>query len=373
MTRHVTLTERRRKLVRLTRPDAVALRRDFAGVVTLALADRTGCYEVTAGGYVGTFVAGGTRYTVRPKYPLTYLDTAAGRDIAQGHGDDLATTLARRFTREFDELLTAGLLHGYAEHRTDSPTVRGRLDFARMLRDPSPARLVPIVADEFTRDHDLNRVPRAAAVALLRCDLPADVRASVTRVLHALGDVSPVEPTMIRWDGLHLDARSGHYRPVIGTARAILTGLRAGDAMMARLFNLAAIFEAELTARLAGDRVNPQLRLTLGGDDPRTMRPDFVVRDAAGGPVAVWDAKWKTLGRGGPADDDLHQVLAYAAALGVSECGLIYPARRSARRSWLAPSGVTVHAVILPVTGDPRRFEAAVGALKRRLAGGAPA
>ena len=372
MTRHVTLTERRRKLVRLTRPDAVALRRDFAGVVTLSLDARPGCYELAAGGYVGTFVAGETHFTIRPKYPLTFLDTAAGRDFAQGHGDDPAATLARRFVREFRELLATGLLRGYVETALDSPTVRGRIDFAAMMREPS--RHFPIVADEFTLDHALNRVPKAAAVALLGCELPAELRDSLTQVTLALSDVSAVPAAAIRWDDLRLDARTAHYRAVIDTSRAVVCGLAAGDTTTARLFHLAAVFEYELTARLAGDRIDPQSSLALTSDSgERVLRPDFVVRGPGGGPVAVWDAKWKTLGRGGPADDDLHQVLAYAAALGVSECGLIYPARRSARRSWLAPSGVTVHAVTLPVTGDPRRFEAAVGALKRRLAGGAPA
>ena len=363
MTRHVTLTERRRKVVRLTRADAVKLRRDFAAVVTLSLDARPGCYELAAGGYVGTFVAGDTHFTIAPKYPLTYLDAAAGRDFAQGHGDDPAATLARRFAREFRELLAAGLLRGYAEISLDSPTVRGRLDFAAMMREPS--RYFPIVADEFTLDHDLNRVPKAAAVALLRCDLPGDLRESLGQVTLALADVTAVTPSAIRWGDLRLDARMAHYRAVLDTSRAVLCGLDAGDTATTRLFNLAAVFENELTARLAGDRVEAQSRVVLEGG--REMRPDFVVRSPAGGPVAVWDAKWKTLGRGGPADDDLHQVLAYAAALGVRECGLIYPGRRSTSRAWATPSGLRVHAVTLPVTGDPRRFGAAVGRLKRRL------
>ncbi len=366
MTRRVTLTERRRKVVRLTRECAVALRRDFANAVTLSLDARPERYEVAAGGYVGTFVAGDTHFTIAPKYPLTFLDTAAGRDFAQGHGDDPAATLARRFAREFRALLAAGLLRGYAEEALDSPTVRGRLDFAAMMRDPS--RLFPIVADEFTLDHDLNRVPKAAAVALLRCDLPGDLREQVAQVTLALADVTAVPPAAIRWGDLRLDARSAHYRPVLDTARAVLSGLDAGDASTTRLFHLAAIFEHELTARLAGDRIEPQRPVALAGDGGgRTLRPDFVVRGPGGKPVAVWDAKWKTLGRGGPADDDLHQVLAYAAALGVRECGLIYPGRRMTSRAWATPSGVAVHAVTLPVTGDPRRFEAAVAALLRRL------
>ena len=211
-------------------------------------------------------------------------------------------------------------------------------------------------------------MPKAAAAALLRCDLPADVRDALTQVALALADVTAVTPSSIRWGGFRLDARTAHYRPVLDTSRAVLRGLDAGDTSATRLFNLAAIFEAELTARLAGDRVEPQSSIALASDGGgRTMRPDFVVRGPGGEPDAVWDAKWKTLGRGGPADDDLHQVLAYAAALGVRECGLIYPGRRSTSRVWATPSGLAVHAVTLPVTGDPRRFGAAVAALKRRL------
>ncbi len=366
MTRRVVLTERRRKVVRLARADAVALRRDFANVVTLSLDARPGCHEVAAGGYVGTFVAGDTHFTVRPKYPLTYLDAAAGRDFAQGHGDEPAATLARRFVREFRDLLAAGLLRGYAEQALDSPTVRGRLDFAAMMHNPT--RLYPVVADEFTLDHALNRVPKAAAVALLGCDLPAGLRESLHAVLTAFADVTPVAPASIRWGDFRPEARTAHYRPVLETSRAVLCGLGSGDAATTRLFNLAAVFENELTARLAGDRVTPQCPVALRGNGgSRTLRPDFVVRGDDGHPVAVWDAKWKTLARGGPADDDLHQVLAYAAILGVAACGLIYPGRRATSRQWATPSGVTVHAVTLPVTGDPRRFEAAVAALRRRF------
>ena len=366
MTRSVTLTERRRKVVRLTRDCAVALRRDFANVVTLSLDARPGCYEVAAGGYVGTFLAADTRFTIRPKYPLTFLDTAAGRDFAQGHGDDPATTLARRFVRDFRELHAVGLLRGYAEQALDSLTVRGRLDFAAMMREPS--RHFPIVADEFTLDHDLNRVPKAVAASLLACELPAELRDALAQVTLALADVTAVPPASIRWGDFRLDPRTAHYQPILDTSRAVLCGLGAGDAATTRLFNLAAIFENELTARLAGDRVTPQRPVTLDSlNSSRTMRPDFVVRGRGGVPTAVWDAKWKTLGRGGPADDDLHQVLAYAAALGVTSCGLIYPGRRSTESVWATPSGVTVYAVTLSVTSDPRRFESAVEALKRRL------
>ena len=369
MTRHVTLTERLRKVVRLSRACAVALRRDFANVVALSLDARPGCYELATGGYVGTFVAAGTHFTIRPKYPLTYLDTAAGKDFAHGHGDDLAATLARRFVREFRGLLAAGLLRGYAEQAGDSPTVRGRIDFAQMMHKPS--RLFPIVADEFTLDHVLNQVPQTAAVALLGCELPAEVRQSVTQVMHALAAVTAIAPAAIRWDDFHFDARTAHYRPVFETARAVLTGLHSGEAATTRLFNLAAIFETELTARLAGDRIEPQARIVLDGGGPaRTLRPDFVVRGPDCGAVAVWDAKWKTLARGGPADDDLHQVLAYAAALGVRRCGLIYPGRRASDSELTTPSGVRVGVATVPVTGNSARFDAAVGALKTRLTAG---
>ena len=72
-----------------------------------------------------------------------------------------------------------------------------------------------------------------------------------------------------------------------------------------------------------------------------------------GRPVAVLDAKWKRL-RGTPlVTEDVYQVLAYAAALGVDRAVLVYPGRRN--RVWeyaLARAPVVVEVRTLRVLGS---------------------
>ncbi len=92
------------------------------------------------------------------------------------------------------------------------------------------------------------------------------------------------------------------------------------------------------------------------------MRPDVLI-ERHGAPVVVLDAKWKRPSGSLPVADDLYQVLAYAAALGVRRAVLVYPGRRD--RAWtytLARSAVRVEVRTLRVIG-PR--EALAASLRR--------
>ena len=72
-----------------------------------------------------------------------------------------------------------------------------------------------------------------------------------------------------------------------------------------------------------------------------------------------------------PSSDDLHQVLAYAAALGAPRAVLVYPGRRSAVRAYrLARADVTVDVRSLRVAGAPAACDAAMGRLARSLGRG---
>jgi hypothetical protein len=92
----------------------------------------------------------------------------------------------------------------------------------------------------------------------------------------------------------------------------------------------------------------------------------LLVRDSASRPRSVWDVKWKSLAHG-PAPADVHQVLGYAAALGVPDAGLIYPGRRFAATTYRTPGGVRLRVVRLRLTGPPERRERAVARLARLL------
>jgi hypothetical protein len=77
----------------------------------------------------------------------------------------------------------------------------------------------------------------------------------------------------------------------------------------------------------------------------------------------VVDAKWKRLSPTGLPSDDVYQVLAYAAALGVPRAVLVYPGGRT--RRWEYPTaGPRLEVWSLRVTGAPEKCDRA----RRRFA-----
>ena len=99
------------------------------------------------------------------------------------------------------------------------------------------------------------------------------------------------------------------------------------------------------------------------------LRPDLLARDPQGRPASVWDVKWKSLTAAGPDAADVHQVLGYAAALGLRAAGLVYPGRRFAVGTYTASgSPVALRIVRLRLVGPPERCERAVAKLARLVA-----
>ena len=173
--RTVVLTERRSAVRRLPRADVDDLARHFRHVVDVTPTFDRGVYRLTARGYVGSFRTANVRWEVRPKLPWESLRWLTGDRSAPGGlvADDpgsvggLADLLAGRLADLIRERAEAGLLRDYAECQTREPTVRGRIDLPRQLRDAGTPSLFHLVADEFTPDVVWNRLPKAAARRLL--------------------------------------------------------------------------------------------------------------------------------------------------------------------------------------------------------------
>src|SRR5205085_10717831 len=100
------------------------------------------------------------------------------------------------------------------------------------------------------------------------------------------------------------------------------------------------------------------------GRPPVEMRPDVTLHHD-GRPAVVVDAKWKR----SPATDDLYQMLAYCAGLGVGRAVLVYPGRRDRVRAHaLRHAPVVVEARTLRVTASPERCRRSLRRLARGLA-----
>lgn len=378
----VVLTERRAAVRRLRRADVAELLRDFRNVVEVLPTFERGVYRLAARGYVGGFRTANVRWEIRPKLPwdaLPWLAAGVAGRAGDAAGPDYAAGLANLFAGRLAELVRAraeaGLVRDYAERETEDATVRGRIDFPRQARGPQ--QRFHLVTDEFTPDVVWNRVPLAAARRLLAVPgLAADARARLLDAVGPFAGVLETEPTPGELDRLRYDARTEAYRPLVGFCRLVLeqfgTPAASGSAF---LVNLEHLFQYHVGERLArpgvlrpGWGVTPQaeLHLLAEGTPAVTLRPDLLVRDAASRPRSVWDVKWKSPAHG-PLPADVHQVLGYAAALGVPDAGLIYPGRRFAATTYRAPGGVRLRVVRLRLTGPPERRERAVARLARLL------
>ncbi|HET6574724.1 MAG TPA: hypothetical protein VFG68_14045, partial [Fimbriiglobus sp.] len=374
--RTVVLTERRSAVRRLPRADVDDLARHFRHVVDVTPTFDRGVYRLTARGYVGSFRTATVRWEVRPKLPweslrwLTGLRAGPGGPLADVDTvGGLADLLAGRLADLIRERAEAGLLRDYAERETREPSVRGRIDLPRQLRDARTPSLFHLVADEFTPDVVWNRLPKAAARRLLdHPGLATEARARLTDAVTVFEGVSDVAPSMEELDRLRFDRRTEPYRPLVAFSRLVLDqSAPPGDEIAAAfLINLEHLFQCHVGERLArlgalraGWSVEPQPEVVLSPDGalaPLVLRPDLLARDPHGRPASVWDVKWKSLKPAGPDAADVHQVLGYAAALGIRSAGLVYPGWRFAVSKYTAPgSPVTLRVVRLRLVGPAGR------------------
>lgn len=385
--RTVVLTERRSAVRRLPRADIDDLARYFRHVVDVTPTFDRGVYRLTARGYVGSFRTANVRWEVRPKLPwesqrwLTGLRSGFGGPSADDMGSigGLADLLAGRLADLIRERAEAGLLRDYAERQALEPAVRGRIDLPRQLRDARTPSLFHLVADEFTPDVVWNRLPKAAARRLLdHPGLGAEARARLADAVGAFEGVSDAAPSAEELDRLHFDRRSEPYRPLVAFSRLVLgQSVPPGDAANAAfLINLEHLFQChvgELLARpgalRAGWSIEAQPDVVLSATGtlaPVTLRPDLLARDPRGRPASVWDVKWKSLAAAGPDAADVHQILAYAASLGLRTAGLVYPGRRFAV-GWytIADASITLRVVRLRLVGSPGRRDRSMARLAR--------
>ena len=297
---------------------------------------------VTPLGVLGEVQAGGVHWVVRSKLPAGCLARLVDPALTPGRSGDDVPGLPELLAAKLCEYLRAHPpTRGYAEEAGRSASVRGRIDFAELARDANPFAPLPVVADEFTLNQPRNQAPVAAIDRLLTAPLPATIRGELQSARLWYPGVNPHTPTDQEWAKLLVEPSPG--RELLEWSRLVLTGSNvAGTGFLVRLETL---FE-----RFARDTLRALVPATWGVTDPEltlhaergptlSFRPDCVVHKP-GGPVSVWDAKWKALKRTGPNPADVQQALAYARLLGVRSCGLVYPGIRPAMVRYRLPAGV---------------------------------
>jgi 5-methylcytosine-specific restriction enzyme subunit McrC len=372
--RTLALTERVTATVRLSPAAADFLLSGWRHAVSVAPTRRRHRYRLTPLGHVGVLPGPGFRLVIRPKIPLRnvflMLDPAAPLPAAAdatdpGPAGAFLDFLAGQLARRMGERTAAGLHRAYAERHDTGPFLRGRLDLAAQMRDPSAARL-HVVYDDFTTDVPCNRVPRATCERLLLVPWIGDAtRAALRRALVGFEGVSS--------DTAASPPRTPEgYGPLLDLCKLLDDGLRPGESGgtqsgPAFLLDLGRVFEryvARGVVAVGGSAVRVQPTSTVGGPDGLVLRPDLVI-EGEGGPSLVADTKWK---RGPVAPADAYQLVTYAVALGARRAVLIYPGNQNGRRAFdVGPARLEVRQ--LNVAGTPGACRRSLRRLARGLTG----
>jgi 5-methylcytosine-specific restriction enzyme subunit McrC len=252
---------------------------------------------------------------------------------------DSVTTLAR-----------GGLLRQYQPRHEDLAVVRGRIDLSRQFGANAnrPDRLT-CHYDDLTADNPWNRVLKKALSCTRAWIRRADLHRRWAELMGVLDDVDDSGLALGELDRLPFTRQAERYRDAVDWARWIIAflapSLRAGvDEAPALLFDMNKLFESAVAAEFRqrvrwtpeisvdvqdnshflgtlvdGERVEPAFRL----------KPDLILRHGAE-VLRIADTKWKRVRLGGrrhlvPDEEDVYQMLAYAAAFGCHDLQLIYP------------------------------------------------
>ena len=380
--RVIALREHKAAEHQLTRQQAAALQATASRLIRLEMTAGVDRYRVVAGSVVGAANVAGVQVLVRPKIPLRnllYLLGAGYDDIRwweetfpYDREQELLPAFLAFFTRSLQRALSVGLLRTYQWEEERLPTIRGRLDFSKLLRRPGHDLPIACRYEEFTADNLLNRYLRAA---VRRAFFVPDIPPALRRILQAeLARFEEVQDTAVRIDALddYVYTRlDDHYRTPLALARMLLAGGTIADRRgstgagtfaidMNRLFEN---FVAERLRRYLAPELVLQREPVTALDVDRRVRtkPDVVLRRSGGGVVHVADVKYKLSGSGFARNPDYYQLLAYATVTKQSEGTLIYhdaggddslPTRIEVRNSPVALSTYR-----LDLRGDPREVE----------------
>jgi 5-methylcytosine-specific restriction enzyme subunit McrC len=263
-----------------------------------------------------------------------------------------------------DERTAAGLHRGYREQSVQGPTLHGQLDLAAQMRE-APGRKEQLHGrlDELSVDVPCNQAVRATAERLLGSGLLEDAaHRALARALRGFDGVSSVVLGPALFARAQPDRLTEAYRPLLDLCRLLADGLAPGEqpgpfAGPAFLLDLERAFERYLMRGIeeafgtqAAAQASHRIAPAHPGPPDIVLRPDVTIT-AAGRLVLAVDAKWKRPPRTYLDIGDLHQALAYGAALGVRRVVLVYPGRRD--RAWTYPirSAFDVQVRVLRVVG----------------------
>ncbi len=261
----------------------------------------------------------------------------------------------RQFLKHVIELARRGLARRYVGVEENLPFLRGRIVFARQLRENivNQARF-HVAHDELTTNRPANRLIRSTLLRLAARIREPGNRQMLREALVSLADVPPAEDINADWRNHHVDRSMLHYHAVMQWVGLFLfdrglTTFSGPHTDLSLLFSMERVFEDFVTdsfrryqRRYRVWAQRPQRPMaSIGGRRAFMMKPDIsLLRGSRGGKAAfILDAKWKRINAGrdhpkhGIDQGDLYQLYAYGKRNDCDAVALVYPRNRAFRNT----------------------------------------
>lgn len=311
---------------------------------------RDGKIRIQTGSHVGVLtLPSGTQIEITPKESVTRLlwtlqyafDTpveSIGLETEFTTASSFFDAIGVLFWNELKTVLDQGLHRDYVQTQATEEYVRGRIDVQRQLQRPGPQPTdFAVQYDEFTTDTVLNRAVLTAARVLIRLVRDAELAGRLRHEEQRLRQFTTVAPVSIEAvERIELTRLNEHYEMLLDLTKTVLSkeffeDITAGENRALALFvNMNDVFEriVERAFRAAAAEIGnltvedqASIKNIVEGPHAVSMRPDIVVRQDDGTPVAVLDAKWKG---GSVSSGDVYQLTSYILALETTGA-LVYP------------------------------------------------
>lgn len=309
------------------------------GHVRVSPTRRSGWWELTAHGQVGTLVVDDLRLLIRPRIRPENLflllevglpETAWRSEAFQYDSDsDLLSAVVSFFARTVETTLARGVFRSYIERHERLATLRGRVDIETQIQRAGMVMPIACRHDDFTSDVAENRYLRTAIRRSLQvARVPARDRRRLLQQLVALEDVDDTPLPADALDRIVINRLNAHYEPALRLARLLLDNLTLVDrgggtstcSFMLDMHDTVERFVTERLRRALTGRLEVRARsmVQLGEEHHVGMRPDLELR-RNGTTVYVGDISYGPAGDADARSANHYQLLAYTIAMDLPE------------------------------------------------------
>lgn len=280
------------------------------------------------------------------------------------HGATLSIPdlLAEIFLASYARGAARGLPRSYLSEQNQGGSVRGAFDISRISEWVSSPWVIPYIADNFTEDTTLTRLLRWSANCLAATvKLPS--RAKALREIDAsLADVGRRPPHLIearrtRLGSQHQGLEAARMVGILLLEGAGINHADGEHSLSGFLWNSNTIYEnyiywlcqraANRKGLIAAKKAVKFGQILSGKGSNLNTTPDVLFFNGAGKPVALVDAKYKTLGSR-PKSSDIYQVFTAGHIIGCQKVSLTYPSENDREVTvWRIPSDLGGKDIIL--------------------------